>query len=233
MKLSFPFDPITRAAEIESRVMMGNRRLYYRFRSSGHYGGVVTADTVGCNILCAYCWNYRRNENPTQGEFCSPAEVISKLKAAAGSTAIRHFRISGAEPILGERSVRHLAEVLRAFPGKFIVETNGIMLGYNPDFLRLLLPYRPYIRITLKGDSPERFQEITGAEGAALQYQINAVKELRQKGGAYRIAAMAGAVDSHALGRLFPEEEVEWEEFRNFGNAERNLTYRGVTLDRG
>lgn len=59
-----------------------------------------------------------------------------------------------------------------------------------------------------------------------------AVKELRKRGGAYRIAAMAGAVDSHRLDRLFPEEEIEWEEFRNFGNAERNLACRGVRLDR-
>ena len=232
MKLDIPFDPIKRAAEIESMVMRDNRRLYYRFRSSRYYGGVVTADTIGCNILCAYCWNYRRNENPTQGEFYSPAEVIWKLKTTAGSTGIRHFRVSGAEPILGEGSVMHLAEVLRAFPGSFIVETNGIMLGYNPDFLRPLLPHRPYIRLTVKGDSPERFQDITGAEGEALQYQIYAVREVRRRGGVYHVAAMAGAVDSYTLGSLFPEEEIEWEEFQDFGNAARNLIRRAVALDR-
>lgn len=232
MKLTFPFDPIKRAAEIESRVMQGNRRLYYRFRSSGHYGGVATADAVGCNLLCAYCWNYRKNENPTQGEFYSPGEVVSKLKTAARRAGIQHFRVSGAEPILGEGSAGHLAEVLSAFPGRFIVETNGIMLGYNPNFIQLLLPHHPYIRLTVKGDSHERFQEITGAEGAALQYQIEAVKELRKRGGGYRIAAMAGAVDSRALKSLFPGEEIEWEEFRNFGNAERNLRCRGVMFDR-
>ncbi|MGA2260799.1 MAG: radical SAM protein [Acidobacteriota bacterium] len=232
MKLKFPFDPIKRSAEIESLVMQDDRRLYYRFRSSGHYGGVVTADTVGCNILCAYCWNYRKNENPTQGEFCSPAEVISKLRSEAGRTGIQHFRVSGAEPILGERSARHLAEVLRAFPGRFIVETNGIMLGYNLAFLDLLLRHNPYIRLTIKGDSPERFLEITGAQGTAFRCQLNALKELRKRGGAYRIAAMVGAADTNALDNLFPEEEIEWEEFRNFGNAERNLSFRGVKLDR-
>jgi uncharacterized Fe-S cluster-containing radical SAM superfamily protein len=232
MKLNFPFDPIKRSAEIESLVMQDSRRLYYRFRSSGHYGGVVTADTVGCNILCAYCWNYRKNENPTQGEFCSPAEVISKLRSEAGRTGIQHFRVSGAEPVLGERSVRHVAEVLRAFPGRFIVETNGIMLGYNPEFLDLLLRHNPYIRLTIKGDSPDRFQEITGAQGPAFQFQLNALEELRKRGGTYRIAAMLGAADTSALDKLFLDEEIEWEEFRNFGNAERNLQFRGVKLDR-
>jgi uncharacterized Fe-S cluster-containing radical SAM superfamily protein len=232
IKLAFPFDPIGRSAEVESLVMHANRRLYYRFRSSGHYGGVVTADAVGCNILCAYCWNYRRNENPGGGDFCSPLEVVSKLRMEASRTRIRHFRISGAEPILGERSVGHLAEVLSAFPGRFIVETNGIILGYKPDLIGILLPHHPYIRLTIKGDSPERFQEITGAQGRAFQYQINALKELRRRGGTYRIAAMVGAADAKALDTLFPKEEIEWEEFRNFGNAARHLASRGLKLDR-
>jgi uncharacterized Fe-S cluster-containing radical SAM superfamily protein len=227
-----PFDPIKRSEEIESLVMRGDRRLYYRFRSSGHYGGVVTADTVGCNLLCAYCWNYRKNENPTQGEFCSVDEVVLRLRTEAGRTGIRYFRISGAEPILGKRSAGHLANVLSAFPGRFILETNGIILGYSPDLLDLLLPHNPYIRLTIKGDCPERFEEITGAIGAAFWFQVKALNELRKRGGACRIAAMEGAVDSRGLKRVFPEEPIEWEEFRNFGNAEKNLTHRGVKLDR-
>jgi len=110
MRPSLPFDPISRSAKIEALVMQGDRRLYYRFRSSGHYGGIVTAD------------------------------------------------------------------------------------------------------------------------GAAFPYQLNAVRELRRRGGIYRIAAMAGAVNSRLLMRIFPQEEIEWEEFSNFGNAERNLVDRGVRL---
>ena len=230
MRPSLPFDPISRSAEIEALVMQGDRRLYYRFLSSGHYGGIVTADAVGCNVLCAYCWNYGRNLNAAQGDFRSPGEVVSRLRLEAGRTGIRNFRVSGAEPVLGSRSARHLAEVLRAFPGRFILETNGIVLGYSPDLIDLLLPHHPYIRLTIKGDSPERFQEITGADGAAFPYQLNAVRELRRRGGIYRIAAMAGAVNSRLLIRIFPQEEIEWEEFSNFGNAERNLVDRGVRL---
>jgi uncharacterized Fe-S cluster-containing radical SAM superfamily protein len=122
--------------------------------------------------------------------------------------------------------------VLSAFPGRFIVETNGIILGYSPDLLDLLLPHNPYIRLTIKGECPERFEEITGATGAALRFQVEALNELHKRGGDCSIAAMEGAVDSSALKRVFPEERIEWEEFRNFGNAERNLTQRGVKLDR-
>ncbi|MBZ5500452.1 MAG: hypothetical protein LAP85_29000 [Acidobacteriia bacterium] len=72
-----PFDPIKRSEEIESLVMRGDQRLYYRFRSSGHYGGVVTADTVGCNLLCAYI------EHPTFRPLASSCLGVRQLIAFA------------------------------------------------------------------------------------------------------------------------------------------------------
>ena len=233
MPLDLPFDPIKRSKEVESLVMRGDQRLYYRFRSPAHYGGIATADTTGCNLLCAYCWNYHKNMSPCRGVFCTPADVIAKLKAESVRSGYKLFRVCGAEPILGTRSARHLAEVLSAFPRRFIVETNGIMLGFDPGLLDLLLPHQPYIRLSIKGDSPERFEEITGADAAAFRYQLRARKELRKRGAKYGIAAMAGAVDPGRLARLFPGEEIEWEDFRDyFGKTMRYLASRGVRLDR-
>jgi hypothetical protein len=42
---------------------------------------------------------------------------------------------------------------------------------------------------------------------------------------------MAGAVDPRKLDRLFPEENIMWEAFRNFGDTVGNLASRGVKLD--
>lgn len=67
--MMIPFDPILRAREVESLVMKGNARRYYRFRYALYYGGIVTADAVGCNLLCAYCWNYFKNENPENAKY--------------------------------------------------------------------------------------------------------------------------------------------------------------------
>jgi len=77
-----------------------------------------------------------------------------------------------------------------------------------------------------------QFEKITSATGAAFWLQVKALNEIRKRGGACRIAAMDGAVDSRGLKRVFPQEPIEWEEFRNFGNAERNLAHRGVKLAR-
>jgi uncharacterized Fe-S cluster-containing radical SAM superfamily protein len=150
--------------------------------------------------------------------FCAPADVIARLKAESMRSGYKLFRVAGAEPILGERSARHLAEVMSAFPRRFIVETNGIMLGYNPRLL--LLPHDPCIRLSIKGDSPERFEEITGADAAAFRYQLRAHEELRTRGAAHGIAAMAGAADPGKLARLFPGEEIEHEGRRGTGPRE-------------
>ena len=46
------FDPLERASQIEALVMKDNARKYYRFRYARFYGGICTADAVGCNLLC-------------------------------------------------------------------------------------------------------------------------------------------------------------------------------------
>ena len=75
--LHLPFDPVARAREVEGLVMDGPRRKYYRFRAARYYGGIATADAVGCCLLCAYCWNYGRNLDPVRakGFFVSPEEA--------------------------------------------------------------------------------------------------------------------------------------------------------------
>ena len=45
------FDPLERASQIEALVMKDNARKYYRFRYARFYGGICTADAVGCNLL--------------------------------------------------------------------------------------------------------------------------------------------------------------------------------------
>ena len=46
------YDPIDVAKKVEEIVVRGALKKYYRFRPTGFYGGIVTADTVGCNLRC-------------------------------------------------------------------------------------------------------------------------------------------------------------------------------------
>ena len=98
-----PFNPIERSQKIEKIVMEDDKRKYYRFRYSRYYGGIVTADTIGCNLLCAYCWNYFRNLHPEKrGKFYAPDEVAKNLSKISRKRNVSLFRISGAEPVLGK-----------------------------------------------------------------------------------------------------------------------------------
>lgn len=188
MRLRFPFDPVKRSKEAESSVMKGRKRLYHRFRPAPYYGGIATADAIGCSFLCAYCWNYYRNLNPSRFEnFYSSQRVASKLLNIARSKHFNLFRITGSEPILGEASFEHLIEILDViFKEKphsvFILETNGFFLGWRKDLIERLKLRNLWVRVSLKGVDEESFKLITGAKGEFFQYPLKALKELENHG---------------------------------------------------
>jgi uncharacterized Fe-S cluster-containing radical SAM superfamily protein len=161
--------------------MQGGRRKYYRFRASRHYGGIVTADAVGCCLLCAYCWNLGRNEQPEKHGNFYPAEAVKeKLLSIAQKKGIRQFRISGAEPILGEASYDHLLDVITA--GRFVIETNGIILGYRPDLIDRMKGKNVLVRVSIKGWDKESFERLSGAGQEYFKYPFIALKRLTRSG---------------------------------------------------
>jgi uncharacterized Fe-S cluster-containing radical SAM superfamily protein len=206
MKLSFPFDPAERAEETELLVMKDGKRLYYRFRPAPYYGGIATADAIGCSFLCAYCWNYNRNLYPQRfDKFYSAQEVSSRLLKIAHQRSFHLFRITGSEPVLGENSFQHLLKVIthifREKPRSiFILETNGFFLGYRKELIEKLKFQNLWIRIALKGTDEDTFQNITGAKKEFFLYPIIALKELEKQG----IKAWPAIMED-----LFTENEIE------------------------
>jgi uncharacterized Fe-S cluster-containing radical SAM superfamily protein len=226
--LNFPFDPIQRSNEVEKIVMQGDKRRYYRFRYAKFYSGIVTADTIGCNLLCAYCWNYSRNMNPSKsGEFYSPSEVAGKLLGLAMRHDCDQFRISGAEPILGKASAQHLAEVINHVDGSFIIETNGVMLGYDPTLIEILKPLsRIHVRLCIKAHHGLDFEKITGAKAEGFAYQLMAAEAIRKARISHAIAVMHPFVDPNRL----PCQVHEVEDLISYKSTEKNLRQRGFTL---
>ena len=114
------FDPLVRAKEVEKLILIKRKRKYYRFRFARYYGGIVTADAVGCCFLCAYCWNYFRNLKPDKiGKFYSAKEVAERLISISTKKKCKRIRISGAEPILGKESFNHLIELISILKERF------------------------------------------------------------------------------------------------------------------
>jgi uncharacterized Fe-S cluster-containing radical SAM superfamily protein len=183
-----PFDPIEHSAKIEQVVMSGDKRRYNRFRAAPYYGGIATADALGCNLLCAYCWNYFRNLHPDRsGRFYSPKEVAGNLLRIAQKKGFHLYRMTGSEPVLGERSLQHLLEIIKLVSqgdsaARFILETNGLILGYHPEFCERLPKEGLMVRVAIKGADEESFEKITGAKGEFLVYQIKCLKFLEEAG---------------------------------------------------
>jgi len=233
MTPAVPFDPIQRAAETEAVVMQDKLRKYYRFRASRHYGGIVTADAVGCPFLCAYCWNYGRNESPARfGKFCSAADVVERLTSIAHKKKIRLFRVSGAEPVLGTASFDHLLQVLTA--GRFIIETNGLILGARPDLAERLGGLNVAVRISIKGWDGPSFERISGAHREFFRYPLIALKTLTGAGIDAWPAVMGdlfGTEGTRRLAALLEEmgicTHIETEYLERYPFVVSNLRQRG------
>lgn len=176
-------DAIEFAEKIGQIVSSGERRKYYRFRPAPYYGGIATADCVGCCLKCLFCWSWQIVVQPEKvGRFYSPEEVAGNLTSIARKKGFHQVRISGNEPTL-HRS--HLLGVLRFLPKeiRFILETNGILIGHDPSYAKDLSGFSNlYVRVSLKGACPEDFARLTGRRPEGFDLQLKALKNLMEQG---------------------------------------------------
>ena len=185
------YDPIELSKKTEKIVVENNLKKYYRFRPTGFYGGIATADTVGCNLRCKFCWSSNSVWNArSTGEFYSSEEVADKLQSIADKKGYHQLRISGGEPTIGKQ---HLIDVLENIKTKylFILETNGILLGYDKKYIEALSVFENlHVRVCMKGADSEEFSLFTGAE-KGFEYQIKALQYLRDKQMNFNIALVS------------------------------------------
>jgi uncharacterized Fe-S cluster-containing radical SAM superfamily protein len=121
------------------------------------------------------------------GKFFSPEEAADNLLDIARRRRFRLFRITGSEPILGEASLAHLLAVSdlvsREVPNsKFVLETNGLMLGYRPELSERFSPRNVLVRVSLKGTDPLSFEKMTGAQQEYFSFPLQALKILEGRG---------------------------------------------------
>jgi uncharacterized Fe-S cluster-containing radical SAM superfamily protein len=173
------FDPVELALRTRTIVCSGSERKYYRFRPSRFYGGIATADCVGCCLRCVFCWSWDVTVRPEQsGDFRSPEEVARRLISIAKRRDFRQLRISGNDPTLCRQ---HLIGVLNAVPTDylFILETNGILMGQDESYAEELSRFHNvHVRVSLKGTCEEEFALLTGAKPECYQLQLRALELL-------------------------------------------------------
>lgn len=184
-------NPIELSKKIEKIVIKGNKKKYYRFRGTAFYGGISTADTVGCNLMCKFCWSHSSVWNPKNtGEFYLPEQVVDKIQKIALDKGYNKLRISGGEPTIGRK---HLISVLKRLHPEFlfILETNGILLGMDRSYVEELSEFKNlHVRVCFKGITPEEFFLLTSAK-LGVEYQFKALSYLRDNGMSFNIAVVS------------------------------------------
>jgi len=180
------YDPLRYAEQLKRMVLRGLERKYYRVARGGRwYGGIATADCVGCPLKCVFCWSNVPRDNPASvGRFYTPEQVFKELDKVASRRGYRQLRVSGNEPTLGREHLLRLLELVEESKRYlFILETNGILIGHDPSYARDLARFsRVHVRVSLKGASPEEFSRLTGAHPEAFNLQLKALENLVDAG---------------------------------------------------
>ncbi len=181
------YDPIERAYRVRERVCResseGQERLYYRFRGGRWYGGIASADVIGCNLSCKFCWAWYFRDRYNLGKYYNPDKAFRKLRKIAMGKGYDLLRLTGGEPTICRSHLIHLINLSSASAYQFILETNGILLGCDKNYAKELSVYDDLvIRVSFKGVNPEEFSELTGASPSGFGLQLNALRNLLKYG---------------------------------------------------
>jgi uncharacterized Fe-S cluster-containing radical SAM superfamily protein len=222
------YDPVSHSKKTENIVVNGYKKKYYRFRGTDFYGGVSTADTVGCNLYCKFCWSGSSVWNAKNtGVFYSPQQVADKLHEIARKKGYDQLRISGGEPTIGRK---HLNVLLKNIHPEFlfILETNGILLGANKSYVEELSQFKNlHVRVCLKGSTPEEFSWLTSAD-KGFKYQLKSLEYLRDEDMSFNIALVSIRQNKHELLNKLREMDldrimIEREEIKLYPQVKKRL----------
>jgi len=182
------------AKETERIVCRGNKRKYSSFYATAVYGGIGTGYACGCCLRCVFCWvDWSRDFPERYGKFHSPEEAFRRLAEAAHKRGVRKLRISGAEPTIGKEHLLSLLELVeRSEFELFILETNGIIFGVDPEYVESISRFKKvHVRVSIKAGTPEAFTKKTGARPESFHIPFKAIENLLQKKASFHVAAMS------------------------------------------
>lgn len=227
------YNPIKLSKITEKIVTKENKKKYYRFRPAEFYGGIATADTVGCNLRCKFCWSGNSVWNAKNtGKFYSPEEVAETLLDIGEAKRYHQLRISGGEPTIGRTHLIKFIENIHS-DFLFILETNGILLGADKTYVEKLSKFKNlHVRVCIKGIDSEEFTLLTGAENG-YEYQMKSLEYLRDSKVSFNIALVSTRRDRRSfrdklmemgLGKIMLEEE----EIKLYPQVKKRLLKEGL-----
>ena len=199
------YDPIALAAATEKVVVDGARRKYVQLgRPLRFYGGTTSATEVGCNLRCKFCFSDKPVWKPKKtGKFYSPQEVFNGLARSARKHGHQIISASASEGTIGREHLLQLLDLVEDSEFIYVLETNGMTLGNDLDYVRALSNYtRLHVRVSIKGDSHEQYHELTGADPESYELPYRALQNLIDEGVSCNACLMASFSDKEGVDRV-------------------------------
>jgi len=233
------YDSVQRHLAIEKLVTRtgpkGLERKYYRIRPARWYGGIVTADCVGCGLLCKFCWvsDAVMFRPDVVGRFYTPRNVADSLVSLAKKCGLDLLRVSGGEPAIGKPHLLQLLDFLKGRGYRFILETNGIPIAHDESYAASLSKHGfVHVRVSLKGCNEEEFAMLTGAKPDGFTLQLKALQRLMEAGVSCHPSVMVSFSPrkslqalTHRLKQISPNlaEELEIEELILYPHVKKRV----------
>jgi uncharacterized Fe-S cluster-containing radical SAM superfamily protein len=204
------YDPVTRSKQLESIALKGNKRKYYRFRRAKWYGGIATGDVCCCNLRCCFCWagDEIRDHPERIGKYYSSEEAFGILRSIATKYGYKQIRLSGQEPTIGKKHLIDLMSFVDQTDFNFILETNGILIGSEPQYARDLAQFKNlHVRVSLKGTNRDEFSKLTGSIPEGFDLQLKALKYLLAEGVSFHPSVMSAFSPAQNLKEIYSSLE--------------------------
>lgn len=187
------YDPIILTRMAERTVVNGNKRKYARLsRPLRFYGGITSAQEVGCNLRCKFCFSDKPVRRPqSTGRFYTPKEVFNALTKGAKKNGHRLISASASEGTLGKKHLFELLTLVDQSDFIFVLETNGMTLGHDSEFAKQLAQFKNlHVRVSIKGCSPKEYNQLTGATSESYDLPYKALQYLMDAGVSCNVCLM-------------------------------------------
>jgi uncharacterized Fe-S cluster-containing radical SAM superfamily protein len=199
------YNPLTLAAATEKVVVDGARRKYVQLgRPLRFYGGTTSATEVGCNLRCKFCFSDKPVWKPKQtGKFYTAQEVFDGLAKSARKHGHKIISASASEGTIGREHLMELLDLVEQSEFIYVLETNGMILGSDSEYCQALSQYsRLHVRVSIKGDSPDQYHELTGALPETYELPYQALRHLIDAGVSCNACLMASFSDQEGIERV-------------------------------
>jgi uncharacterized Fe-S cluster-containing radical SAM superfamily protein len=137
------------------------------------------------------------------GKFYTPQQVFDGLAKSAHKHGHKIISASASEGTIGREHLMQLLDLVEDSEFVYVLETNGITLGNDQEYVQALSKYkRLHVRVSIKGDNPELYNELTGAIPETYELPYTALRYLIDAGVSCNACLMSSFSDDDGIKRV-------------------------------